>query len=834
MRFGILIFLSFVFTSNLLAQPMKSLPREMMLEVAEEQLEYKDYYHALEWFEKAYDEERELSVAKQIADIHLKLRDYRKAESWYKRVLKQDKLGEYSHLNMQYAQLLKINGKYEEALPAFATIIDSTEDQNLIKLAYNEIKGIEAYGFSPAPVDIIVEGLERGVNSSFSEYSPNIDTEGNIYFSSYQRKNVIIEGEKDEDPKKKKTKKKKSSTSKSKKKNSRSSSAKGPEPSQFANIYTTTYDEKKKRWNKPTELGQEINRPGYHTSNVYITEDGRRMYFTRALLDGNEVQESKIHVSFKDGSNWGPSEEVKGVNGNFLSKAPVMGEIFGAEVMFFASDMDGGKGGDDIYYASRISDTEFGIPTNLGESINTPGNEATPFFRETVLHFSSDGHPGLGGLDIFKSSWNGAQWEDVENLGKGYNTSFDDHFYRLNTDGSRGFLVSNRPGTRSTHGKTCCDDIFEVKLREFKIDLLSQVLDEEGPLPGATMTLVSIENNDIGSTDSQSKPDSSIFRFPLDRDVKYRVEVTREGYYPGSYEFNTVGLIDDQTIKKVITLEPIPKPEVDPNEGNDKPKDDVEIITTNTPIRMSNIYYDLNDAKILPDAETDLYKILGWMQRYPDMVVELSSHTDSQGKDRANERLSQRRSESAKNWLVNQGINPNRIQAVGYGEQFILNRCVNGVQCSDDEHRFNRRTEFKIISGPQTIEVKKEVRRGSVQGNSGIVAPPKNYKLTFDKEKVSLGRVRKGTKKSTTYKFQNTGDEPVEIELITSCDCTTVTWDEGKIYQPGEMGEIKITFDSTKKNKSETIDVDVILRNNDPETGYPMVYILQFYYELVK
>ncbi|MEL6988479.1 MAG: hypothetical protein AAGK97_11705, partial [Bacteroidota bacterium] len=404
MRFSLLLLFAFAISYTSLAQPLKSLPREMMLEVAEEQLELQDYYHALEWFQKAYEEEREIGLAKQIGDIHLKLRDYRKAESWYSRVLKQDKINQYSELRMPYAQLLKINGKYNEALGQFATVIDSTEDQDLIQRAYNEIKGIEAYGFSPAPADIIVEPLARGVNTSFSEYSPNIDNNGNIYFSSYQRKNIIIEGEKDEDPRKKNQKKKSKSSSSRKKKTSRDrASTSGPEPSQFANIYTTTFDEKKKRYNKPTELGQEINRPGYHTSNVYITDDSRRMYFTRALLNGNEVEESKIYVSFANGTGWGPAEEVKGINGEYLNKAPVIGEIFGSEVMFFASNMDGGKGGFDIYYATKKSDNEFGLPTNLGKAINSEGDEATPFFKESILYFSSSGHPGLGGFDIYKS-----------------------------------------------------------------------------------------------------------------------------------------------------------------------------------------------------------------------------------------------------------------------------------------------------------------------------------------------------------------------------------------------------------------------------------------------
>ncbi|HMP32036.1 MAG TPA: OmpA family protein, partial [Saprospiraceae bacterium] len=131
-------------------------------------------------------------------------------------------------------------------------------------------------------------------------------------------------------------------------------------------------------------------------------------------------------------------------------------------------------------------------------------------------------------------------------------------------------------------------------------------------------------------------------------------------------------------------------------------------VRINEAIRLNNIYYDLDKADILPDAEPALSYLTDLMMQYPRMVIELSSHTDAQGSDSYNEKLSQRRSDSAKQWLVRQGIDPERIKAVGYGERVILNRCANGVRCSDEEHMFNRRTEFKIISGVTSIEMKKD------------------------------------------------------------------------------------------------------------------------------
>lgn len=138
------------------------------------------------------------------------------------------------------------------------------------------------------------------------------------------------------------------------------------------------------------------------------------------------------------------------------------------------------------------------------------------------------------------------------------------------------------------------------------------------------------------------------------------------------------------------------------------PESDVEILTINEAIRLNNIYYNYDDDKILKDAEQDLYAIMDLMTKYPDMTIELGSHTDSRGDDTYNQKLSLRRANSARRWLLNKGITGDRITAKGYGETVILNNCTNGEDCTDEEHRYNRRTEFKILSGPTTIEVKKK------------------------------------------------------------------------------------------------------------------------------
>ena len=468
----------------------------------------------------------------------------------------------------------------------------------------------------------------------------------------------------------------------------------------FAQIFKTKLDSKE-RWEKPKALPDKINRPGYHTANPRFSEDGGRMYFTRALMEGDDLVESKIFTSTSSGKNWGAANELVVVNGDYIATHPTVGYLLGNEVLIFSSDMDGGEGGYDLYY-SLNQGGEYTTPVNLGAEINTSGNEFTPYFRENTLYFATDGRPSMGGLDIYSAEWDGTTWEEPMNLGAGYNSGYDDWYFSADEAGTRGFIVSNRPSdaTRSVKSKTCCDDIYTFEIRDIILDLLTTVFDDETKeaLPGARVTKFEVVNNNPGKSETKSNEIDNEFNFLLDPDKSYKVTVERDGYFPKEFTFNTVGKYEPETFKAPVYLEKAPTAEPE-----------TRTITINEPIRLNNIYYDLDDDKILLDAEQDLEVILDLMDEYPTMVIELSSHTDAQGTDGYNQRLSQRRAQSAVDWLIGNGVNPDRMQAVGYGETQILNRCVNGVKCTDDQHRFNRRTEFKIIAGPTSIEIKQEV-----------------------------------------------------------------------------------------------------------------------------
>ncbi len=660
-----LLLIAFVTVASLQAQPINKATADATLEAAKEAEANLDYYNALERYADYYEENRDLDIAFKIANMHLQLRDYNKAERWFKRIVNKrsrKKPNPYMpEARFEYARMLKMNGNYGEAMSEFQLYISEAEDPARIALARIELAGCEmGREMDPVP-GLNVENLGKKVNSKYSEYSPILYAEDEMYFTAIQSDEVIVIEDAKED------------------------------------FHSKAFISRKgkKGWGKPSALGTNINREGYHTANLTITSDGQYMFFTRVLLDANQMSESKLFMSKRDGNSWGAANEVQGVNGDYLVKQPAVGELFGKEVLFIVSDMEGGYGGFDIYYCTRTGDT-YAPPVNLGEVINTNRDEETPYYRDGTLYFSSDGHPGIGGFDIFSSAWNGKTWEAPTNMGKGYNSSADDLFFSIDEEGYNGFLVSNRPGTRSAHGKTCCNDIWSVNKEKVVVQLLATTFTGKDPLNGATVELQPIIDGVPADKEVSTKATSNAFSFSLQRDIKYKIIARAEGYFPDSLTFETTGIETSLTIEKSLKLNPVPEPEPE-----------FETYTIDEPIELENIFYEFESAEILSEAEPDLSVVLELMNKYTDMVIELSSHTDSRGTSGYNRKLSQRRAESAKQWLVDRGVTAERIQAVGYGESQIRNRCVNGVKCEDEEHKYNRRTEFKIVAGPTSIQIEK-------------------------------------------------------------------------------------------------------------------------------
>lgn len=777
-------------------QPLNRSTSKTNITLAESRFDSMDYYNSLEYYEKYYeDNKKDLQVQYKIAELNFILRDYKKAVVWYTRLFNKDKKGEYAAAKFNYARSLKMEEQYEDAAVQFSEFASNTQDPVLKKLAEIEIKGCQMAPKMQPNSRLTVDNVGKNINKATTEASPFITPDGNeMYYASLNSDSAITMDGKVKD------------------------------------YHLKIYNSKKEgdKWGVGTLLNDQVNREDFHTGNACLSRDGKRMYFTRALLSGNVVKESKIYVATMGSDGWSAPREVLGINGDFISKHPMMGELFGKEVIFFVSNMPGGIGGLDIYYANYKADDAFADPVNLGEGINTIGDEISPFYKEGKLYFSSDGYPGLGGLDIFSSTWSGTGWSTPANMGKGFNSSVDDMYFSIDKEGYNGFLVSNRPGGRSLKSKTCCDDIYSFNIQKFKATVNAVVFDATSGkvVQGYDAQLIEMTGGKLGVTESKNSGKTNAVNFPLVLEKTYGIIVNKQGYYPDTVTgINTVALVKDENFERKINLKPR-EPEF-------------EIYSTEEPIRLNNIYYDYNDDKILLASEQDLNLIFDLMKQYPDMVIELSSHTDARGDDDYNMKLSQRRANSAKTWLVKKGIVAERIQAVGYGESKILNKCLNDVECTDDEHRFNRRTEFKIVSGPTSIKIEKKRLKGSKEEGT-VIEKPKSANvptpsptgtsfLKFDATSHNYGVIPYKDKRSFTFNFTNVSNVDVEIDLCNACDCMTLDWTKG-VIKPGGKGSIKTVLDTTPKSKGEDVDdnINVILLNQDPVKKTPVIYQLGY------
>ena len=675
MKNSISIIFFLCLSGAIFCQPLNKSTANSLRNLGDELYEIGDYYNALDQYMQSYQEEKDNEVQYRIAACNYKIRSYAKAAKRYGTVFKKDKEGKYEADRIYYARALKITGEYDQAIEEYQKVLALEEDMDKQILIQKEITGTEMAKEALETLGLTVERLDnRKINSKQSEYSPVYDTDGEtMYFASFAKNEaIVLDGSNEDDITMK--------------------------------IYKASRKDEDS-WNNPEVLSLKVNREDYFTGNVNLSPDGREMYFTRALIEpsSNQLTESKIYMATRADEGWSAVTELQGTNGNYIAKHPAVGELFGREVLFFVSDMEGGYGGYDIYYSTRKGDGVFGDPVNLGPTINSELDDETPFYKDGNLYFSSLGHPGFGGYDIFYSTWNGTKWSKPENMGQGYNSSYDDLYFSLDQSGYKGFIASNREGTKSVESSTCCNDIFEISILKVEASLISSILDQnKKPLGGADVQLIEMTNNKMGATDKKNTGKNNKASFALELDRAYKIIASKEGYFPDTLEFNTVDLSESKEFNKTLALEKKPEPP--------KPKEpDFEILTINQPIELQNIFYDFDDDAILTESEKDLTVIMDLMNKYPDMKILLMSHTDSQGKDSYNEALSQRRASSAKRWLIKNGISATRIRAQGKGESEIRNRCVNGVKdCTDDEHRFNRRTEFTITEGPTTIQIEKK------------------------------------------------------------------------------------------------------------------------------
>ena len=505
---------------------------------------------------------------------------------------------------------------------------------------------------------------------------------------------------------------------------------------------------------QPVPFHQKIN-TNYHEGPVSFYAGGRKMALTRNNLEKGKLGKSstgvtklKLYFTTPDAKEGWADVEAFAYNSDEYSVGhPAVAED--GSVMYFISDMPGGFGGTDIY----ITYFENGLwskPENLGDQVNTEGNEMFPFLsRDESLFFASNGRGGLGGLDIFKYTFDN---KEIRNLGYPINSIKDDFGYIVNEDGE-GFLSSNR---QSSSG---ADDIFQfssIKTLDAQVKILVVREENNAPIAGATVTIKEV-NSDF--TWVKQTGDDGYLTIPLHIYRQYDLTTTKNGFDQNNQKLDLGGdakkllvklkgtclmvkgiaslsekedanqsvlvvLSDDQGVARDSTRikngDPFTfctKPQsnyqlkasskdyfaksVELYIGDQGPvllKEIVlEKIVIDKAIKVENIYYDLGKWDIRPDAARELDKLAALLDDNPTIEIELSSHTDSRGGDAFNLNLSDKRANSAAEYIVSQGIAAHRVKSKGYGEISLINRCANGVNCSAEEHQANRRTEFKVL-----------------------------------------------------------------------------------------------------------------------------------------
>jgi outer membrane protein OmpA-like peptidoglycan-associated protein/tetratricopeptide (TPR) repeat protein len=699
---------------------------------AERNMKHFDFGKAAENYKIASDKSpNDLPLKEKLARAYVLQEDHANAELIYSQIVKNPASRAINKL--YYGMELRTNGKYEEAAKAFNDYAQANSDDPRAMELRN---GAEKMKTLASDAKIYLVTNLQAQNSPASEMGVTF-YKGGILFSSNKGQDQSIIHEDVWSGKR------------------------------FYDLYASG----KQGDNLATPVrikGCQPNRK-FHEGPSVVSADGKELFFTRSNYIKNTAKKSHdktvklkiMHADWNDNKQqWVNIQEISLDNNEYSVGHPALSKD--GKRLFFISDMPGGQGETDLYVSYRDNSGKFGPAINLGPKINTKGRELFPFIADDgVLYFSSDSRTGLGGLDIYSSSFANGEWGNVQNPGAPINSKADDFGYIVDDKNTNGYFISNRGGGQGD------DDIY--KFKKVAVTLCGTVVDAitKTLLPGAQVKLFD------GDNVIASKPagDKGEFCFPILPNKNYKVTGTQKEYEPnsvsivgnktnqvvqiplsklggfdlavcvkqagkGTLEGATVEITNKTTGDKktcVIAADCKCKFDLEPNtdyticaykksdnaKGTyDRPCKDITTkgkvapaslyetlemtyLEENMVIKIENLYYDVNKWNIRPDAAVELDKLVVIMNKFPNMEIELSSHTDCRAPMKYNDDLSSKRAKSCVEYLVAHGIAKSRMIAVGYGERKLVNTCAceGNVKsnCTDEQHQQNRRTEFKIL-----------------------------------------------------------------------------------------------------------------------------------------
>lgn len=656
------------------------------------------------------------NLFKKLGDSYYFNNDLEKALEWYQELydLNPDLPKEYL---FRYAQSLKSAKQYEKSDQIMLDFDALNESDNRVYKLKKERNYLELIDMQSGRFEI--DNLP--INSEYSEFSPSFFNDKLVFASNRPISSSI-----------------------------RRLHEWNNQP--YLNLYSVDLSDSLEIESEPKIFSEELNSK-FHESSAVFSSDGKTVYFTRNNFSSKKLNRGEDGVSylklFKSEINsdktWSEPVELPFNSDNYSVAHPALSKD--DKLLYFSSDMEGTKGMSDIFRVQILNDNKYGEPENLGDLINTGGRESFPYISDdNLLYFSSDGHLGLGGLDVFVAAIKpDGNLGEVFNLGRPINSNKDDFSFVIDSQFQKGFFSSNR-----SEGDIS-DNIYEVKQLEklmttcFQI-LKGRILTTNGSeaLSDAKVDLFDEDLNLLKSTQTNTE---GFYEFEVDCDTRYVVRVSKDGF--ASIE-ELVKTNSDFGTENALDFDAQKGDELGITKA-DKGDDLSQLL------QLDPIYFDIDKFQIRPDAEVELQKIIAVLRSYSDMRIDVRSHTDSRAGDAYNKILSDKRATSTQDYIIGAGINNNRISGRGYGETQLVNNCSNGVKCSEQEHALNRRSEFIILNKNETPDgIRKELIASE---RKDLISTEDNSIYIFENNSKEVYTVQIGAfGKNSNVKFNNIPD----------------------------------------------------------------------------
>lgn len=615
--------------------------------------EYKSlsYSKAIAKYEKALRGQPDNTTLKlKLANANRQINNSEEAEKYFREVA--DSIPLPTKDKLHFAQVLMKNDKYDEAKPYLKSYLEENPADRLARDLLASTKSVatlkedtSAYVLTSIPLDFTV-----------SMFGPVKYGDGIVFAAETEI-----------------------------------SSAASTNPWTGYSFLDVFYSQKDKsgNWEIPSKFSDVLNGP-FHDGPVTFNKAQDLIIYTRSAMRNekkqlvNEENENQFYLYMsKKGEDgiWSEPKELPFNNPAYSVGHPTLS--IDGKTLYFSSNMPGGYGGSDLYKVS-FDGTNWGEPINLGNTINTPGNEVFPTISKNgKLYFSSQGHQTLGGLDIFVSENRGGIWSAPVNLAYPMNTSQDDFGIVFNDNDTSGFVSSNRSGVDMIY------EFIEVP-PTYTVEGIASLKSTSEPISGVLITVINETDGDSARllTDADGK-----FRFNLQPSKKYTLKGAKEGYFTVSKSFETGKKSEEKKINLVFDIDEIVASESGSGSGTSLEGGN----TANKTYDIGNIFYDYDKADIRPDAKPTLNALVTTLEDNPTIRIEIQSHSDCRGSSTYNQSLSNRRAASVVNYLISKGISESRLQSKGFGENRPVNKCTDGVECTDAEYQQNRRTEFIVL-----------------------------------------------------------------------------------------------------------------------------------------